>query len=328
MKPEITAESLFAAAEERLGLVWMVQGKQARTRKLELQRLSKDPGDDERRPPARQALAGYLNLVHPNQIQVIGREEQAHLDTLDAKSRWATMASIMANRPLAVVVADAQSTPSDLQEAAEEARVAVWRSPHSSYANVNFLQHYLSRQLAESTLLHGVFMEVFTIGVLITGESGCGKSELALELITRGHRLIADDAPEFTQITPDVIDGTCPEAVQDCLEVRGLGILNVRQMFGDAAVKANKFLRLIINLEIPGDRQALADMDRLQAGTNTRRVLDTDIPQITLPVLAGRNLAVIVEAAVRDFSLKLKGIDAASEFIERHRNLLAQQGNN
>ncbi len=333
MKPHITAESLFAAAEDRLGLQWVVHSKAARNRKLQLSNLrdNNNPTNnrigDQQLPPSRQALSGYLNLVHPNQVQVLGREEQAHLDTLDAKSRWSTIANIMAHQPLAIVVADAQTVPPDLEETAAEARVALWRSPHSSYANVNFLQHYLSRQLAESTLLHGVFMEVFTIGVLITGESGCGKSELALELITRGHRLIADDAPEFTQISPDVVDGTCPEVLQDCLEVRGLGILNVRQMFGDAAVKSNKFLRLIINLNVPDNRQALTELDRLHAGTNSRRVLDTDIPQITLPVLAGRNLAVIVEAAVRDFSLKLKGIDAATEFIERHRLLLDEQNN-
>ncbi len=322
MKRSVTAAELFAAAEPRLELHWVVDSQAARNRVL--QGCDQQP-EDQLNAPTRQALAGYLNLVHPNQVQVIGREEQTHLDTQDAKSRWATIASIMANQPLAIVVSDAQTPPSDLQEAAEENRVAIWRSPHSSYANVNFLQHYLSRVLAESTMLHGVFMEVFTIGVLITGESGCGKSELALELITRGHRLIADDAPEFTQISPDVIDGTCPETLQDCLEVRGLGILNVRQMFGDAAVKANKFLRLIINLQIPDNRQALAELDRLQTGANTRKVLDTEVPHITLPVLAGRNLAVIVEAAVRDFTLKMKGIDAASDFLERHRALLAQQ---
>ncbi len=325
MTPKLNAGVLFKAAEQRLNLTWTVTSSVAATRPLQSQHTT-SLFSNEHSKPARQALAGYLNLVHPNQVQVIGREEQAHLDTLDAKSRWATIASIIAHQPLAIVIADGQPPPPDLQEAAEEASVAVWQSPHSSCTNVNFLQHYLSRALAESTLLHGVFMEVFTIGVLITGAPGCGKSELALELITRGHRLIADDAPEFTQVSPDVIDGTCPPAVQDCLEVRGLGILNVRQMFGDAAVKANKFLRVIIDLQVPSDRQALAELDRLQPGPNSRRVMDTDVPQIILPVLAGRNLAVIVEAAVRDFSLKMKGIDAASDFIERHRALLAQQG--
>ena len=146
--------------------------------------------------------------------------------------------------------------------------------------------------------------------------------ELALELLNRGHRLIADDAPEFTQISPDIIDGTCPEALQDCLEVRGLGVLNVRSMFGDSAVKLNKFLRLIIHLDVPG-RDGPPDLtDRLRGDTSTQQVLDLQIPRITLPVVAGRNLAVIAEAAVRDFMLKMKGYDAASAFIERHARLM------
>jgi len=167
-----------------------------------------------------------------------------------------------------------------------------------------------------------VFMEVFTIGVLMTGESGCGKSELALELITRGHRLIADDVPEFTQISPDIIDGTCPEALQDCIEVRGLGVLNVRQMFGDAAIKLNKFLRLIIRLELPHDREQTITGDRLRGDSGVQKVLELDIPCITLQVRAGRNLAVMVEAAVRDFMLKMKGFDASAAFVERHARLL------
>ncbi len=165
-------------------------------------------------------------------------------------------------------------------------------------------------------------MEVFTIGVQITGGPGSGKSELALDLLNRGHRLIADDAPQFTQVSPDIIDGSCPEALQDCLEVRGLGVLNVRQMFGDAAIKLNKFLRLIIHLEIPGDASKPEITDRLQGDISTQKVLELDIPRITLPVLAGRNMAVMTEAAVRDFMLKMKGYDAASVFIERHTRIL------
>ena len=160
VKQHITAESLFSAAEDSLGLQWVVNSKIARQRKLQLNTL----GDSNHQAtaktghqqalPSRQTLSGHLNLIHPNQIQILGRVEQAHLDTLDAQSRSATIASIMAHQPLAIVVADAQATPSGLEETAIEAQVAVWRSPHSSYANVNFLQHYLSRQLAESTLLH------------------------------------------------------------------------------------------------------------------------------------------------------------------------------
>ena len=170
--------------------------------------------------------------------------------------------------------------------------------------------------------MHGVFMEIYSIGVLITGESGSGKSELALELVTRGHRLVADDAPEFTQIAPDVLDGTCPELLQDMLELRGLGVLNIRQMFGDTAIKRNKYLRLIVHLGKP-TLEALQDgMERLTGDISNRRLLDLDVPMITLPVVAGRNLAVLAEAATRMHILRSKGLDAATAFMARHSNFL------
>ena len=145
--------------------------------------------------------------------------------------------------------------------------------------------------------------------MLITGESGTGKSELALELITRGHRLVADDAPEFTLIAPDVIDGNCPDMLRDLLEVRGLGVLNVREMFGQTAVKPSKYLRLIVHLkpqklDAPGDGMA-----RLTGDVGYREVLDVQIPCITIPVAPGRNIAVLAEAAVRSHMLKSKGFD-------------------
>jgi len=169
-------------------------------------------------------------------------------------------------------------------------------------------------------------MEVYSIGVLITGESGSGKSELALELITRGHRLVADDAPEFMQIAPDVIDGTCPEMLQDLLEVRGLGILNVREMFGQTAVKPSKYLRLIVHLattkKIDNDETGLG---RIYGDNSYREILDTKVPQTTIPVAAGRNLAVLVEAAVRNHMLKTKGIDPAQTFLDRQAHQMLRQ---
>jgi HPr kinase/phosphorylase len=159
--------------------------------------------------------------------------------------------------------------------------------------------------------------------VLITGESGAGKSELALELISRGHRLVADDAPEFTQIAPDVLDGTCPEMLQDMLEVRGLGVMNIRQMFGDTAVKRNKYLRLIVQLIKASDGSTEA-MSRLTGESSApSRVLDLDVPVFQLPVAAGRNLAVLTEAAVRLHMLRVKGQDPAAAFLARHANLLS-----
>jgi HPr kinase/phosphorylase len=180
----------------------------------------------------------------------------------------------------------------------------------------------LARTLAPRVTLHGVFMEIYSIGVLITGESGSGKSELALELVTRGHRLVADDAPEFQQIAPDVLDGTCPELLQDLLEVRGLGVLNVRQMFGDTAVKKNKYLRLIVHLTKPHLEPQPGGIERITGDLSARRVLDLDVPQITLPVMPGRNLAVLTEAAARGHILRAKGVDPAAAFMARHSHFL------
>jgi len=168
-------------------------------------------------------------------------------------------------------------------------------------------------------------MEIYSIGVLITGESGSGKSELALELITRGHRLVADDAPEFTQIAPDVLDGTSPEMLQDMLEVRGLGVLDIRQMFGDTAVKKNKYLRLIVHLTQPHltiAEHSAGGMERITGDIGARRVLDLDVPLITLPVMPGRNLAVLTEAAARGHILRAKGVDPAAAFMARHSHFL------
>lgn len=314
MARSLTASTLYDELQERLGLQWVVGSGKGKDRSVSDHDLT-----------ARPSLAGYLNLIHPNKVQVLGHEELQHLNNLPEQQRAETLDAILQDDLLAVVLGDGLEAPPDLVRISAGAGVPILVSELPSWELVNLLQYYISKSLARSTSLHGVFMEVFTIGVLITGDSGCGKSELALELLNRGHRLIADDAPEFTQVSPEIIDGTCPEALQDCLEVRGLGVLNVRRMFGDAAIKVNKFLRLIINLEVP-QKGRLEMSDRLHGDTSEVPVLDLKIPCITLPVLAGRNLAIMVEAAVRDFMLKMKGFDAAHAFVERHSRILNRAG--
>ena len=314
MMRKINARELFEQLSERLKLRW-IAGVRGETRMIE-------PGEDLQRRPS---LVGYLNIIYPNKVQLIGIDELNYLDALDSRQRWDTIAKIIGYRPTAIVISRDQAIPSDLREAAEESGTPIWVSSKPGHELLTYIQYHLSRALARNTSLHGVFMEVYSIGVLITGEAGAGKSELALELITRGHRLIADDAPEFTLIAPDVIDGTCPEMLQDLLEVRGLGILNVRNMFGDTSIKRNKYLRLIVHLGRLEDIHANDGMARLQGMTSTRGVLDVEVPQITVPVGPGRNLAVLVEAATRSFILRGKGIDPAQTFIDRQAHQLRRQ---
>jgi HPr kinase/phosphorylase len=157
--------------------------------------------------------------------------------------------------------------------------------------------------------------------VLISGESGIGKSELALELITRGHRLIADDAPRFNKLMPDIITGSCPELLQDFLEVRGLGIMNIREMYGDGVIKRNKYLRLIIKLVNMSDDEK-RDINRLKENKSLVTILGIEVPEITIPLAVGRNLAVLVEASVRNHILYMKNYSASEDFINRQSGMI------
>ena len=302
----ISARELFDQLRERFVLRW-VAGQKGESRTVEL-------GEHLQRRPT---LVGFLNIIYPNKVQLIGGEELKYLDGLDARARWDTIAKIIAYRPAALLVTRDQPVPPDLKAAAEESGTPLWISAKRGHEILTYTQYHLARALAPRTTLHGTYLEVYSIGVLITGASGAGKSELALELISRGHRLIADDAPEFTLIAPDVLDGTCPEMLQDLLEVRGLGVLNVREMFGHTAVKKNKYLRLIVELRAIEELDVNRGMDRLHGLTGTQSVIDVAIPRLTIPIAPGRNLAVLVEAAVRNHMLRAKGIDPAQTFIDR-----------
>jgi HPr kinase/phosphorylase len=312
----ISARQLYDGVHERMALRW-VSGMRGESRVIE-------PGAAQSRRPS---LVGYLNVIYPNKIQIIGTEELNFLDGLDSRQRWEVMHKVAAHQPLALIVTKDQSVPADLREVAEETNVPLWISPKRGHELLTYLQYHLARMLAAKITLHGVFLEVFSIGVLITGEAGSGKSELALELISRGHRLVADDATEFTLIAPDVIDGSCPELLQDLLEVRGLGVLNVREMFGHMSVKASKYLRLVIHLKPMRDGDGYPDnssdaLTRLTGDIGHREIFDVMMPMITIPVASGRNLAVLVEAAVRSHALKSKGIDPAQTFIDRQAHQL------
>jgi HPr kinase/phosphorylase len=268
-------------------------------------------------------IIGHLNPIHPNHIQIIGDIEMAYIAQFKGEERRRQLANIFDNDIFAIIVADGLEVPEDFKKLADEYKVALLDCEQPSNELVTDLRYVLTTMLADKQTIHGVFMEVTSVGVLLTGDSSIGKSELALELITRGHRLIADDAPEFARITPDIISGSAPTLLQDLLEVRGLGILNIREMYGDGAIKQSKYLRLIINL-VPHE-QLDKKIDRLHNLSSTRNFLGVDVGEIALPVAPGRNLAVMVEAAVLDFLLKSRGHDAGKELVGRQEKAINTQ---
>jgi HPr kinase/phosphorylase len=309
--PLLTANDLFEAQSAALKLKW-IAGQGGGGRLLEPS-TAKYPG---------MALVGHLNFVHPNRIQVIGEAEVKYLQRLARPRRSAAVAELFGcERTAAVIVAGGARVEADLKTAAERAKLALFSTPLPSPVVIDNLQFYLTRALAPRFTVHGVYMEVLGMGVLLTGEAGIGKSELALELLSRGHRLIADDAVEFIRVGPDVLVGQCPGELSDYLEVRGLGILDIRLMFGETAVRHRKKLHLIVRLE-KLDRKRMGKIDRLQAVRRTRALLDVEVPEVVLYVAPGRNLAVLVEAATRSYILRTWGINPLEDFIKRHQALL------
>lgn len=271
------------------------------------------------------SLVGYLNLIHPHQIQILGNVELDYLEELRDITRHDTVKQLISHNPACIVVAENREPPAFLTLRCNENNIPLFTSPQTSKQLSESLRYYLTVLFADTTVLHGVFMEVMTIGVLITGPSGIGKSELALELIARGHsRLVADDAPKFSRIAPDIIRGSCPELLRDFLEVRGLGIINVRKLYGDNSIKNDKYLRLIIQLERM-DESKLLQLDRLGGSYKERNILGVTIPEITLPVAPGRNLAVLLECAVRNHILRVGGYSASDEFAEKQQMLIDEK---
>ena len=270
------------------------------------------------------ALIGHLNFVHPNRVQVLGCAEMDYLRSLGIIAMQQAIGNLYSTDLAAVVVANGEKPPKELIAAANAHNTPLFTSSMQSPQLMDLLSHYLKQAMAESTSLHGVFIEVQGFGVLIKGDAAIGKSELALELITRGHRLIADDIVDFYRISPDRVEGRCPALLQDFLEVRGLGILNIRALFGDNSVKPTKPLDLIIQLELANMQKPL-ELDRLNAKTQFERVLEVDICKVVIPIAAGRNISVLVEVAVRNHILLLRGINATLQFSKRQKQMMQKE---
>ncbi len=265
---------------------------------------------------------GRLNWIHPPRLQILGAEESAFLHPLESVVREALVHRLIGPATGAVLVCGDLDQAEALRPYADAAGAPLWQTPASPEVALERLYHY-RHSLEASTVVHGELLEVFGLGVLITGGSGIGKSELALELISRGHRLIADDTPSLIRVAPDVLDGACPQTLCDLLEVRGLGILNIRRMFGDSAIKRSKRVRLILHLAKQEEIIPPAE-SRLQGLRDTRVILGVEVPVITLPIAPGRNLAVLLECAVRDHILRLNGYHAEEDMMARMSRAMAE----
>ena len=310
MHEDPTVESFYKSQGEELQLEWVVgKGNNKRI-------FTKEQKD------AKTGAVGYFNLIHSSQAQVVGKTEINYLQSLDEKAKQRAYAKLFSKETVIVVIADDHALIPDMTAFAEKNKVALFKSKLPGEHLINSLRYYLSQLLADKVNMHGVFMEVLSIGVLLTGASNIGKSELALELITRGHRLIADDAPLFARIAPDIVMGTAPKIILDFLEVRGLGVLNIRQMYGDSAIKTSKYLKLILDLQ-PADRHDV-ESKRLMPSEETRDVLGLKIPATIIPVAPGRNLAVMVEAAVRSHLLKRSDYYAYADIAARQLSSMSE----
>ncbi len=310
---QVNIQQLFQDKQERLALSW-VAGTGGGAKILDSERVS----------ASNKGLIGHLNLIHPNWVQVMSDTEFEYLRSLSPAAFEDALAQLEGGGSLCLVVAGNAEIPPEFIAYADRTHTPLFRSPQPSVHLMWLMRHYIVKALAQTTTLHGVFLDVLGVGVLITGESGVGKSELGLELITRGNGLVADDITEVFRVSPETLEGRCPELLRNFLEVRGLGVLNIRTMFGETAVRRKKGLKLIVHLHRPPDGD-VSQLERLPLNASHQDILGVQISTVSIPVVAGRNLAVLVEAAARNFVLQQRGIDTMQEFVSRHDQFMQDQ---
>ena len=313
LKPtSISAEALFEAHREALHWEW-IAGHAHPERRF----------DDAAVRDARSAadLVGYLNYIHPYRVQIVGRREVAYLTDSSAEDLERRISRIVTLEPPVLIVADEGPAPDRLVAMCDRAEIPLFVTRESAGHVIDLVRGYLGQHFADRTTRHGVFMDILGLGVLLTGESGLGKSELGLELVSRGHGLVADDAVDIYRTSQTALEGRCPELLQNLLEVRGIGLLDIKAIFGETAVRRKMRLKLIVHLV---RRSALEEeVERLPFMFPTEEVLGLPVRKVVIPVAAGRNIAVLLEAAVRNTILQLRGIDTLQEFMERQRQAMS-----
>ncbi len=314
MKPKVvSAEALFE--EHRVTLHWeWIAGHAHPERRF----------DEAAVRNARSAadLVGYLNYIHPYRVQIVGPREVAYFLEAEPDDMERRIQRIVTLEPPMVIVADAQTPPERLVALCDRAEIPLFVTAESAGHVIDVMRSSLSQLFAERTTRHGVFMDILGLGVLLTGESGLGKSELGLELVSRGHGLVADDAVDLYRVAQTSLEGRCPELLRNLLEVRGIGLLDIKAIFGETAVRRKMRLKLIVHLVRKETMER--DFERLPHEPLYEDILDVPVRKSIIAVDAGRNLAVLVEAAVRNTILQLRGIDTYREFIQRHHEAMGR----
>jgi HPr kinase/phosphorylase len=316
MKPtSISAERLFEAHSTSLRWNWVAgQGHPERRFDEAAVRNAQSAAD----------LVGYLNYIHPYRVQIVGVREVQYLLEAGPEDQERRISRIVTLEPPMLIVADGQVPPPRLVAMCDRAEIPLFVTAESAGHVIDVVRGYLGQLFAERTTRHGVFMDILGLGVLLTGESGLGKSELGLELVSRGHGLVADDAVDIYRISQTALEGRCPELLQNLLEVRGIGLLDIKAIFGETAVRRKMRLKLIVHLVRKETLER--DFDRLPHEPLYEDILSLPVRKVIIAVDAGRNLAVLVEAAVRNTVLQLRGIDTYQDFIKRQQQAMEQGG--
>ncbi|HEX8141950.1 MAG TPA: HPr(Ser) kinase/phosphatase [Pyrinomonadaceae bacterium] len=307
--PAITVSDFLAHAPTRLELSVLAGADGARTHRIDTARIQK----------LGLALAGFTNYIHPGRLQIVGQSEIWYLGQLEPDKRRAAIENLSLPNISCVLVTKNLEPPLELIAAAEEAHLPLLRTPLLSSVAISVVTEYLQDMLAPLVVRHGVLLDIYGVGVLLEGVSGIGKSECALDLVARGHRLVSDDVVEVRRIGSDRLIGSAPELLHAHLEIRGLGIINIRDLFGISAISSAKTVDLCIKFE---RWDAALEVDRLGIDTQAVEILGINIPQVLIPVSPGRNLSTLVETAVRVQLLRMRGYDAARGFVERHTRML------
>lgn len=310
-KPVLSVEDFIARVPAELKIEILAGTGGAKTREITSARIQK----------LGLALAGFSHYIHPGRVQIVGQSEIGYLEQLESEARKRALLNLDLEKICCILLTKNLEPPRELSDIAEQFNLPVLRTFEVSSNAITIVSKFLQEALAPQISIHGVLMELYGLGVLLLGESGIGKSECALDLITRGHRLISDDTVQVKRIG-DKLEGTSPEIIQGHLEIRGLGIINVKDLFGVSAVGGGKQIELCIHLE-PWNK--VDEIERLGADVYTEDIFGVQVPKVVLPISPGRNISTLVETAVRVQLLRLNGYDGAQKFIERHTEMLRRE---